>query len=292
MSPDFANTGIGVLMRGEKLTEIPAARLVNACRTLAYLALLALMPIDGQATHRVGPNTRFNHLTIEDGLLQNSAIDILQDKTGFIWIATEAGLHRYDGYGFTVFRNDSTDAGSLQDNHINVLFEDSHSNVWVGTYAGGLHRFNPATQDFDSFRHDPSNPDSLSNDYVRAVAEDEAGYLWVATFSGLDVLDPNTGSVEHVRVEDETGSLQSEFSPWSIYVDADSRIWVGTVDGLFVYDEKTSTIHPAGNTPQQAKILAKNSASAIVEDFDGTLWIGMYGMLVHLDTERNVSRVY
>ena len=67
---------------------------------------------------------------------------------------------------------------------------------------------------------------------------------------------------------------------------------MGTVDGLFVYDEETSTIHPAGNTPQQAEILAKHSATAIVEDFDGTLWIGMYGMLVHLDTEGNVSRVY
>ncbi len=279
-------------MKRDITAKFPTRRAANYCCVIVLAGMFALVSLHAQASHRIGPSTRFSHLTIENGLLQNSATDILQDSTGFIWIGTEEGLHRYDGYHFTILRNNIDDPRSLRDNLVNVLFEDSRANLWVGTYAGGLQRFNPDTQDFDSFYHDPANPESLSDDYVAAIAEDESGELWVGTFNGLDILDPLTGVVRHVQLLDKTQELVTEFSTLAIHIDQSNKVWVGTVDGLFFYDTELTALRAAGNTVREQEVLAKHSATEIVEDFDGTFWIGMYGMLVHLDSEGNVVDVY
>ena len=279
-------------MKREVTAIVPVRRAANFCCVITLAAMFTLASLHAQASHRIGPSTRFSHLTIENGLLQNSATDILQDSTGFIWIGTEEGLHRYDGYNFTIFRNSPDDPNSLRDNLVNVLFEDSRANLWVGTYAGGLQRFNPATQDFNSFHHDPANPESLSDDYVAAIAEDESGELWVATFNGLDILNPATGVVRHVQLLDKAQKIVTEFSPLAIHFDQSNKVWVGTVDGLFFYDPELDALRAAGNSVQEQEILEKHSATAIIEDFDGTLWIGTYGMLVHLDHDGNVIHVY
>ena len=70
-------------------------------------------------------NLSFEHLSIEDGLSQITVHSILQDKKGFLWIGTEDGLNRYDGYNFVVYRSDPSDSNSLSDNFIWTIIEDS-----------------------------------------------------------------------------------------------------------------------------------------------------------------------
>lgn len=79
---------------------------------------------------------RFSHLDQKQGLSQNTAMCFLQDREGFIWVGTQDGLNRYDGYGFNVFRTIAGDTNSLCDNFILSLAEDADGNIWMGTRNG------------------------------------------------------------------------------------------------------------------------------------------------------------
>jgi len=112
--------------------------LVLLCFTASHLSLF------GQNRNNYGL------LTIKEGLSQNSALAIIQDKKGFIWIGTKDGLNRYDGIGFKVYRH-SKDKNSLVNNHVKSLYQDSDGNIWIGTYAG-LNKFIPETEQFITYQ--------------------------------------------------------------------------------------------------------------------------------------------
>ena len=121
----------------------PIARL---CRfVLTPLLSSALVAVSLSAQER---NIRFRRLSIDEGLSQSAVNCILQDRHGFIWIGTEDGLNRYDGYTFTVYKHDLDDPSSLSDSWIWTLYEDREGTLWIGTRVGGLNRFHPETATF------------------------------------------------------------------------------------------------------------------------------------------------
>src|SRR5262249_34854045 len=101
--------------------------------------------IQGDGGPGRGPELTFAHLTTADGLSQNSVLDILQDRRGFMWFATGDGLDRYDGNAFVVYKHNANDPGSLSDNFIRDLLEDDKGNLWVAAYPG-VNKFDPTTE--------------------------------------------------------------------------------------------------------------------------------------------------
>ncbi len=93
-------------------------------------------------------NYKFTRIDINNGLSHNQVNCILKDSRGFMWFGTLSGLSRYDGYNFKVFRNDSKDTTSLNDNYITNLFEDHNGKLWVGTREGFV-IYNPEKESFD-----------------------------------------------------------------------------------------------------------------------------------------------
>lgn len=80
----------------------------------------------------------YESISTAQGLSQGMVFDMLQDKKGFIWVATKNGLNRYDGYSFKVFTNDPYNPHTLSSNTIVKLFEDSKGRIWAGTEDAGL----------------------------------------------------------------------------------------------------------------------------------------------------------
>src|SRR3989304_1778799 len=78
-------------------------------------------------------NIRFEQFNLEEGLSHSTVNAILQDRMGFLWIGTQDGLNRYDGYNFKVYKPDADDPTSLGDRWITSLAEDSQGYLWVGT---------------------------------------------------------------------------------------------------------------------------------------------------------------
>src|SRR5215831_14414294 len=102
----------------------------------------------------------FDALTINDGLSQGMVTAIMQDHFGFMWFGTKDGLNRYDGYHFMVYRHDPADSGSLADNFIQVVFEDSRGRLWIGTSDHGVDLMNRETETFIHFRHQDNDENS------------------------------------------------------------------------------------------------------------------------------------
>ena len=112
---------------------------------------------------------RFEQLRTQDGLSQNFVNCILQDSTGFLWVGTQAGLNRYDGYGFKVYSHDPADPASLAHDWIIALAEDPVGDLWIGTEGGGLARWRQSTGTFTGYRPDLDDPASLSGSRVATL---------------------------------------------------------------------------------------------------------------------------
>ena len=91
---------------------------------------------------------RMRQLTVDDGLSQGFVYDGLQDKEGFIWLATMDGLNRYDGYHFIVYKHDNENHYSLPENTVNAVAEDDKGNLWIGTVSKGLYLMDRKTERF------------------------------------------------------------------------------------------------------------------------------------------------
>jgi hypothetical protein len=141
-------------------------------------------PPAGSHQLRPGQPIRFEYLTVEDGLPDNSVASILQDRQGFLWFGTKNGLSRYDGAEFTTYAYDPADPDSLSYNFVWCLLEDRVGNIWVGTLGGGLNKFDPVTETFVRYQHDEADPNSLSHNFVWSIYEDDGGALWIATDGG------------------------------------------------------------------------------------------------------------
>ncbi|MEP6464895.1 MAG: two-component regulator propeller domain-containing protein [Parafilimonas sp.] len=136
------------------------------------------------------PADMYESISVAQGLSQGMINDILQDKEGFIWIATKNGLNRYDGYSFTVFTNDPYNPQSLSSNTILALFEDSKGRVWVGTENAGLNVYDKKTGQFHRITNNSKDSNSISGDRIRApIIELQDGRILVSTEgSGVDII--------------------------------------------------------------------------------------------------------
>ena len=145
------------------------------------LTLILLLGICGlKVTAQTG------HLFASDKLSSTNITSICQDQMGYIWIGTEFGLNRFDGYRFTSYLNNPQDSTSLGFNTVASLLCDSDGRLWVGT-TQGLQRYDPATDRFVNYHF----PDSL-RPRASAILQLRDGKLLVGTSgSGLYEVNPS-----------------------------------------------------------------------------------------------------
>ncbi len=261
---------------GRRQPARPVARHRPLLIALALFGLAADLTAQG---HRLS----FDHLSVEQGLSQASVRTILQDRRGFLWIATQDGLNRYDGYRFKVYKQDADDPGSLRGNTVYALLEDRAGVLWAGTWGGGLNRYHRATDTFTALRHDPGDPTSLGHDIVRALHEDRAGTLWVGTDGGgLNRFDPDppadaSGSfTRYLHQPDNPASLGSN-SVRAIYEDRAGTLWVGTREGGLSRLRADGTFTTYRHDPADPASLGGDTAYAVTEDRAGNFWVGTFG---------------
>jgi diguanylate cyclase (GGDEF)-like protein len=162
----------------------------------------------------------------EEGLKNLSVSNILQDKNGYIWFATQGGLYKYNGESCVAYRNDPFETSGLIHNLVQTMYydEDAHS-LWLGTYQG-ISMLDIATNQFTNYTV-PQN--GLSNSVVTAIARDKSGNLWCGTMDGLNRLNPSTGKFITYSVDGDVVR--------SLLLDSQGRLLVGTYEGLYIFDE-------------------------------------------------------
>ncbi|MCH8960618.1 MAG: SMP-30/gluconolactonase/LRE family protein, partial [Bacteroidetes bacterium] len=153
---------------------------------------------------------------------------VVQDHQGFMWFAGWDGLYRYDGYDFTHYQHDAQDSTTLSVDRLESLHVDRGGTLWVGTFGGGLNRYNDETDTFTRFMHHPDDPTSLSQDSITVILEDSRGTLWVGTHRGLNRFDPDTGTFTHYRHDPTDPTSLSNDQVRALYEDRQGTLWVGT----------------------------------------------------------------
>jgi len=229
---------------------------------------------------------RLQNISLEEGLSQSTGFSLAQDKNGFLWIGTETGLNRYDGFNFKHYMEDTDIPRSLSNNYIWSLLVDGTGALWVGT-DNGLSQYNAATDDFTVYLHNPQDDASLSNNRVFALYEDPSGNIWVGTDGGLNRLDRKSGRFTRFTTGDKTGSILSHNSVRAILQDREGFLWAGTDGGgLNRLNQQTGLIEHFRHSTTEAASLCDDRVSSLREDREGNLWVGTRNGLDRIDPAR------
>ena len=212
----------------------------------------------------------FAHYSVEEGLNARVFRQLAQDKYGFIWIATDNGLYRYDGHQFKgYFANPSTKF-SLPNNDVSSISFDSKGNLWIGTW-GGVARMEPES---GLIKQIPLNFVSGHN-LVQYVLADKNNRLWVATWLGLYLFDDSGGLIKHWRKGNGFHDLPHEQCN-SIFEDPKGKIWIGTTGGLCLYreDYQDFEVYLDSNPAYIKNNGWINSTGRLWMDSSGIIWFG------------------
>lgn len=245
---------------------------------------IALLLVNVPAVYaQTPPPVIFERISTAQGLSMYAVTSIIQDRQGFLWIGTQDGLNRYDGYHFTVFRHHPEDSTTLSDSYVNpdALYEDREGRLWIGT-RGGLNRRDPATGAFKQYRHDPGNSQSLSHDNVLSIYQTRAGVLWVGTEHGLNRYDPKSDRfIRYLHAPDDSSSLSGN-AVTALHEDAAGTLWVGTTRGLNALvpsSPDAPDAHFARYTHDApvARRVPHDNIYSLHADRAGILWVGTWG---------------
>ncbi len=192
---------------------------------------------------------RFNHLGNEDGLSHSLVTGIAEDSLGFIWIGTQDGLNRFDGYSFETYYQGPTNR-SPSDSWISDIYMDRCSQLWI-TYSGvGLDRFDPLTETFHSYLPGPPGSGSISSNIFgpgqptisRRFFEDSDGQLWIGTNNGLNLYNREEDSFSIFQHRPGDSKSLSDNRITTLFEDQDGTLWVGTVNGLNRLNRSTGEV--------------------------------------------------
>jgi diguanylate cyclase (GGDEF)-like protein len=237
---------------------------------LVLLALLVLTAASLAAPAAGGPARpiRFDRLSLEQGLSQSSVMDILQDQRGYIWLATEEGLNRYDGLSFKIYKHDPAEVDSLPSSFVWDSEEDGAGNLWIAT-TGGLAMWERTTDRMVRQK-------LLDDRHIRVLRyAPRSNALWIGTRDqGLFRLDISGGALAHFAHEPADAGSLADDRIYALHVDAKNRLWVGTEAGLERLEAGgTRFTHFAAN-PADPSSLSEGKVRAIAEDDTGALWVG------------------
>lgn len=244
------------------------------------------------------PALRFESLATVEGLPNNSTNAVVQDSTGFLWIATWEGLARYDGYEMRAYRTDPGDSTTLSNNRIECLLVDRSGCLWVGAWDG-VNRYRADSDSFERIRFASGETDQTPLGQVNAMIEDRQGRLWAGTQKG-DLFRSDPESTQFERV------LDSKVSPYSLsgqgirvlLEDREGNIWIGTGEpfnpaitgaGLLRLNPQTGKVKTYRRDPNDPNSLIDDRISALYQDRQGMLWIGTCQSGLHLldpDTDK------
>jgi signal transduction histidine kinase len=180
-------------------------------------------------------SNRFEHFQLETGnavsQLKIRIDSLIQTRDGMIWVGTSYGLFRLNPRSGEMerFQNDPLDNRSLSDDYILSVYEDPNGILWIGTYGGGLNRFDRTSQAFQKF----TQKDGLANDTVYGILEDDEHFLWVSTNHGLSKFSAANGTFENFDVQD--GLQSNEFNGQAYFKSSGGELFFGGVNGVTAF---------------------------------------------------------
>jgi signal transduction histidine kinase/ligand-binding sensor domain-containing protein/DNA-binding response OmpR family regulator len=238
---------------------------------MVLLGLLSTKTTTGQQHFQI-ENWRVTTFGAKEGLSQLSIFDIEEDAMGFLWLATESGLNRFNGRRFKAYTYQEGVAQGPPLGQIRSLALTPSGDLLMGTQEVGISLFEPRS---DRFRHLPA--DLLSDPYVYDILPDPGeDNCWVATGRGLTFLAGYTEkspTAEYYFHDPKQANSLSNNEVHCLAQGRDGNVWVGTSRGLNRYHPATQKwdrflLRPTAEHP------ANHIQSLFYDQDHGYLWIG------------------
>lgn len=224
----------------------------------------------------------FTHIThAPSGFAQKEVKDILQDRDGFIWIATTHGLFRHDGHDMRLYLQNPLDPTSLGSNFIICLAIDQDSALWVGTLGAGLFRYD---RHKDAFVHYPNAVEAENSSFSNEINDllwDSQGRLWVATNEGLGLVDRQTERLIPIQHTKADSINIIDFT--CLAEDHHQQIWAGVGDlggGLYKINPETQQFTRFMSTSDGVG-MDNTRVIALAADAKGDLWFSTEDTRLH-----------
>lgn len=229
-----------------------------------FFSILPFTPCNGQGSKEYIYNLSFKPLTAYEALPTDEVTRVMQDSNGYIWIATNSGLFRYDGYRLQAYKDNRFTPELLTNNTIKCIVEDKHHQLWIGTRRG-LNVLNLKTGDVREITHP-----ALVNQEITTLHVDYYNNVWVATLGALFYFKAGEDAALIPCSSLPEGENLSGVN--ALLTDSKKRMWIGTwSSGLFRFDYENACFI---SYPQMNK---RNSVHVLFEDSRHVIWIGSWG---------------
>jgi signal transduction histidine kinase/ligand-binding sensor domain-containing protein len=243
-------------------------------RVLIYIALIIIVVFSSTYAFSRDNIVRFN---TENGSLSHNSVEaIVRDSLGYVWIGTNFGLNRLDGYQTVTFLNNENDSTSLSSNLISSLFVDSKGRLWVGTINGGLNTFDYQKSGFSCYKASEKSNSILGNT-ISSITEDQEGNIWIGIVGkGVSCLDPENDSFKNYPLDNFNTEMDIDNTNINdLICDIDGDIWVSVdFDRNALYKIETSTGEISYRGVYGADEIG--AVTGIAQRNDGTLFFSVW----------------
>lgn len=291
--------------------------------TTTLVGITVLTPIN-KLSYAQSKNLIFNNINIEQGISQSTIEAIFQDSEGYIWLGTNDGLNRYNGYEFKIYNYEEYQ-NSISHNGITDITEDKYGNIWVNTVSG-VNKINKKTEKISNYteingkiKEDSTTEiivtkdnnilvgtyeglniynakedrfdiileqkDGILSSCIYSIDEDINGNIWIGTELGLNKLSKDFKVLE---------TYTSESEIYNIFCDDENGfVWAGSdSSGLLKIDKNTKEVTQYINDIEDLNSIPANQVGAIIRDRKGNLWVGTTNGLARYNEKNDNFDVY
>jgi ligand-binding sensor domain-containing protein/signal transduction histidine kinase/DNA-binding response OmpR family regulator len=241
--------------------------------------------------YRYNKFERFDKKTSNGIKIVSVVNSIIADKEGNVWIATPYALFKYNvaQQKLVMYQNDINDEHSLLSNWVWCLHCDSKGIVWVGTYKGGISRYNKQANSFTNYRI--AIQTKKYDNCVNRIFENSEGNLVLGTVNqGVVFFDRNTGQSQQLLREI---SGERFFQIREIFEYSPGVYLIGSERGLIYFEkasQKTIVLKSSSSTQNS---LSDNAIYSIYKDREGGIWVGTYfGGINYISPKQNQFEHY
>ncbi len=253
--------------------------LLHGVRLLCWLLLVgASLPV-----FAARQDFYFQRIDSRVGLAQNTINGLFQDAAGFVWIATEGGLHRYDGYQLLRFEHNPGDESSLSGSFVTVMAQSPSGQLWIGTNARYLSRIDLVSGQVQRFWQPTASPPQGHADRVTALIADDAD-LWVGTGQGIERFQPDSG--ERNLIFQFEARAQTDWRVGDFLRESSGSFLAATDQGLLRLQLTAAdqwSVSPVSSSDARAL--------SLLDDPDGPL-VGMADGLYRLVADGALTRIW
>ncbi|MBE0571104.1 MAG: SpoIIE family protein phosphatase [Ignavibacteriaceae bacterium] len=219
-------------------------------------------------------NFVFENLSIPQGLSNPTINCICEDKYGFLWLGTNDGLNRYDGYEFKVYKNNPSDSTSLPGNLIRTISEDNNGDLWIGG-TNVLAKYDRINDKFISVKFDREQ--NINAPIIYKIFIDKKNKIWIGTNEfGVHILNPEKMTTKRIKFILNNEEIRNGFILSIIETSDQEILAVDYGAGIFYYNEVDDEF-------QLYNDLGSNTVAyslVLHEDEFKRLWIGGENSLV------------